>query len=114
MKILKKIGIILGIIILLLIALFFAVTGPVDETPYFESGYFKKSCAEADSLKNNFTPAKGLLLAGFSKVSITPALNSAADNIGWHNQNISAHKYNKFVLYFQGCGFHKNTVVNSG
>jgi len=81
MKILKKIGIILGIIIAILVVLFFAVTGPVDETPYFESGYFKKSCAEADSLKNNFTPAKGLLLAGFSKVSITPTLNSAADNI---------------------------------
>ena len=81
MKILKKIGIILGIIIAILVVLFFAVTGPVDETPYFESDYFKKSFAEADSLKNNFTPAKGLLLAGFSKVSITPNLNSAADNI---------------------------------
>ncbi|HSO88990.1 MAG TPA: neutral/alkaline non-lysosomal ceramidase N-terminal domain-containing protein, partial [Draconibacterium sp.] len=81
MTIIKKIGISLGIIIALLIVLFLAATGPVDETPYFETGYFKKSCAEADSLKNNFTPVKGLLLAGFSKVSITPTLNSAADNI---------------------------------
>ena len=81
MAILKKIGIALGIIIVLLIALFFAATGPVDETPYFETEYYKKSCAEIDSLKKNFTPIKGLLLAGFSKVSITPTLGSATDNI---------------------------------
>lgn len=81
MKILKKIGIALGIIIVLLIALFFAATGPVDETPYFETEYFKKSCAETDSLKNNIIPVKGLLQAGFSKVSITPTLSSATDNI---------------------------------
>jgi len=81
MGILKKIGITLGIIILLLIAIFFAATGPVDKTPFYEAEYFKKSCNEIDSMKSNFTPAKGLLLAGFSKVSLTPTLGSAADNI---------------------------------
>ena len=81
MTILKKIGITLGIIIALLIVLFLAATGPVDKTPYFESEYFKKSCAEIDSLKNTISAVNGQLLAGFSKVSITPILNGAADNI---------------------------------
>jgi hypothetical protein len=81
MKLLKRIGITLGIIILLLVAVYFSVTGPVVNTPYFESAYFKKSCAEIDSLKNNSTPAQGKLFAGFSKVSITPTLNSDADDI---------------------------------
>lgn len=81
MAILKKIGITLGIIIALLIVLFFAATGPVDETPYFESEYFKKSCADIDSLKNTNSTVNGQLLAGFSKVSITPTLNGTADNI---------------------------------
>lgn len=81
MAILKKLGITLGIIIALLIVLFFAATGPVDETPYFESEYFKKSCAEIDSLKNTNSVVHGQLLAGFSRVSITPTLNGTVDNI---------------------------------
>lgn len=81
MALLKKIGISLGIIIALLIVLLLAATGPVDETPYFESEYFKKSYAEIDSLKNTNSPVKGQFLAGFSKVSITPTLNGSTDNI---------------------------------
>ncbi len=81
MRVLKKIGITIGIIIVFLVVLVLFATGPVVETPYFETEYFKKSCAETDSLKNNLIPAKGKLLAGFSKISITPTLNSAADNI---------------------------------
>ena len=80
-RILKITGYTLIIIILLLIVLYFSGTGPVVNTPYFESEYFKKSCAEIDSLKKDFTPVKGTLQAGFSKVSLTPTLNSAADNI---------------------------------
>lgn len=81
MKLLKGIGITFGIIILLLVAVYFSATAPVVNTPYFESEYFKKSCAEIDSLKNNATPAQGKLFAGFSKVSITPTLNSDSDDI---------------------------------
>jgi hypothetical protein len=81
MKLLKKTGKVLLVIIALLVILYFAATDPVDETPYFESKYFKTSCAQIDSLKNNFTPANGLLQAGFAKVSITPTLNSADDNV---------------------------------
>lgn len=81
MAILKKIGITLGIIILLVLALFIAATGPVDKTPFYEAEYFKNSSKEIDSLKSNFTFVKGELQTGFSKVSLTPALGSAADNI---------------------------------
>ncbi|MCF6331847.1 MAG: neutral/alkaline non-lysosomal ceramidase N-terminal domain-containing protein [Draconibacterium sp.] len=81
MRVLKKIGITIGIIIVFLVVLVLFATGPVVETPYFETEYFKKSCAETDSLKNNLVPAKGKLLAGFSKISITPTLYSTADNI---------------------------------
>lgn len=81
MEILKKIGITLAVIIALLVVLVLLATGPVVETPYFETEYFKKSCAETDSIKNNLIPANGKLLAGFSKISITPTLNSATDNI---------------------------------
>ena len=82
---LKKITKILGIIIATLfvgvMVIYFSATGPVINTPYHESGYYKTSCAEIDSLKKNIIPAKGKLLAGFSKVSITPVLNTALDNI---------------------------------
>jgi hypothetical protein len=81
MKILKRIGITLGIITALLVAVYFLTTGSVVNIPYFESAYFKKSCAEIDSLKNNLLPVQGKLFAGFSKVSITPTLNSDADDI---------------------------------
>jgi neutral ceramidase len=80
MAIIKKIGITLGIITAILVFLFFTVTGPVVNTPYFESEYFRKSCAVIDSLKKNIKPVNGSLQAGFSKVSITPVLNSATDN----------------------------------
>lgn len=82
---LKKIGKILGfivaIIIISLAAIYFVTTGPVISTSYFESDYFKKSCAEIDSLKKDFPVAKGKLQAGFSKISITPLLGASADNI---------------------------------
>lgn len=77
----KKFGIILGTIIALLVILYFIFTGPVDETPYFESDYFKNTTAQIDSLKASFAIADDWLFAGFAKVSITPVLNSPEDNV---------------------------------
>ncbi|HPE76240.1 MAG TPA: neutral/alkaline non-lysosomal ceramidase N-terminal domain-containing protein, partial [Draconibacterium sp.] len=48
---------------------------------YFETEYYKNSCSEIESLKNSITPAHGKLFTGFSKVSITPTLNSNTDDI---------------------------------
>jgi hypothetical protein len=81
MKILKRIGITLGTIIALFVIVYFLTTGQVVNIPYFESEYFKKSCAEIDSLKNKTIPAQGKLFAGFSKISITPTLNNDSDDI---------------------------------
>ncbi len=76
----KKFGKITGITIVVLVALFFISTAPIDNTPYFEAGYYKKTCSLIDSLKNNAVTATDSLQAGFSKVSITPSLNNTADN----------------------------------
>ncbi len=80
-KFFKISGITLGIIIALVVVMYFAATGPVVNTPFYESEYFKKSTAEIDSLKETGLAVNGQLLAGFSKVSITPALGVSADNI---------------------------------
>jgi hypothetical protein len=80
-KFLKIIGITLGFIVALIVVIYFAATGPVVNTPFYESEYFKKSLHEIDSLKNSNFHSKAKLQAGFSKVSITPALGVSADNI---------------------------------
>lgn len=77
---LKKIGKIVGIIIALLVAVYFIATGPVDETPYFESEYYQNSNLQIDSLKNTAVKVNDSVQAGFSRISITPQLNSAEDN----------------------------------
>jgi neutral ceramidase len=81
MKVLRITGITLVTIIALVVVIYFAATGPVVNTPFYESGYFKKSLNEIDSLKKTSVSVNGAILAGFSKVSITPALGSSADNI---------------------------------
>jgi hypothetical protein len=80
MKFLRITGITLGIIALLLLAIYYATTGLVVNEPYFESDYFKTSLAGIDSLKNVANPENGNLQAGFSKISLTPKLNSTDDN----------------------------------
>jgi len=80
-RFLKITGTVLGILIALLIVIYFTATGPVVNTPFYESDYFKKSLHEIDSLKSVITPVNGSLKAGFSKVCITPALGSSADNV---------------------------------
>ncbi len=76
----KKLVIISGIILTLLVILFFSCTVRIDHTPYFETSYFKTSCARIDSLKKSTVILNDLVQAGFSKVSITPELKSPEDN----------------------------------
>lgn len=77
----KTVGKVIGIIIALLVVLYFIFTRSVDETPYFESDYFKNTTAQIDSLKAICKMADDSLLAGFAKISITPFLNSPEDNV---------------------------------
>jgi neutral ceramidase len=75
----KKIGIALGIILSVLIILFFIATDQVDVTPFYSSAYFKTSCSRIDSLKKNTVAEDDSLKAGFARVSITPQLGAAED-----------------------------------
>jgi neutral ceramidase len=77
----KKTGIFAGVLIAVITIIYFVCTEKINNTPYFELGYFKKTSSQADSLEKNTFPTNDSLYAGFSKVSITPFLNSAEDNI---------------------------------
>jgi len=48
MKVIRITGITVGIIVGLLVVIYFAATGPVVNTPFYESEYFKKSLHEID------------------------------------------------------------------
>jgi hypothetical protein len=76
----KKFGIITGIILFLIVVLFFIGTDSIDHTPYLESNYFITSCARIDSLKKSTEIVTDSVQAGFAKVSITPTLNNSEDN----------------------------------
>lgn len=76
----KRFGIILGIIAALLGVVYLAGTSPVDQTPFYETSYFKTTCARIDSLKKITIAENDSLQAGFAKVSITPGIGAAADD----------------------------------
>lgn len=77
----RKTLVITGIIIFILISLFFLGTKSVDHTSFLESDYFTKSNARIDSLKNCTVIENNAAEAGFAKVSITPELNNYEENI---------------------------------
>jgi neutral ceramidase len=77
----KRTGIAAAIFIAVLLIIYIAGTEKIDNTPYFDSGYYKTSCARADSLDKCTVITNDSLYAGFAKVSITPLLNSNEDNI---------------------------------
>lgn len=76
----KKIGIILGVIAIVLVSAFFILTDPVDLTPFYETTYYKKGNELLEQLKKTTSTVQDSLEAGFSKVSITPGLNNSADD----------------------------------
>ena len=63
----KKTGIVLGVLITVTAIIYYAFTETIDTTPYFRSGYFSKSCAQADSLEKQTFPTNDSLYAGFAK-----------------------------------------------
>ncbi len=77
----KKLKLISGILIATLGMLFFICTDRVDHTPYFESAYYKNTCARLDSLRKTTMIVNDSLQAGFARVSITPNLNTTVDNL---------------------------------
>ena len=71
--------IILGVIIVVVIVLIWAVKS-VDYTPYYETDYYSKTVARFDSLSENLIHEKGKVYVGFGKQSITPVLNAEKDD----------------------------------
>jgi hypothetical protein len=75
----KKASIVIGIIITVVISLFFILTKPVDLIPFYETLYYKKSNELIAQLKSTTSAVQDSVFAGFSKVSITPTLNNSTD-----------------------------------
>jgi len=67
-------------LVVLLGVVFFALTGSVKDDPFVTSDYFKTTIARADSLKTTEKSVTDSLLAGFSKVNLTPSINNATDD----------------------------------
>ena len=80
----KKIGIIigitLGILVLIILVVFFSITTSIDSTPYFKTSYYKQTQTRIDSLKKNLTVSNDSIKAGFAKISITPSVGNSEDN----------------------------------
>jgi hypothetical protein len=77
----KRLGIILGSILLILFLIYFFSTSSVESQAYFEADYYHTSIARLDSLKSaGIIKVSDSIQAGFARVNITPGLNSAEDN----------------------------------
>lgn len=70
-KILLKL--ILGILLLVGVAAYISISF-IDTSPYFETAYYKNTIENMDEAHKAKRISKGNLLAGFSKVSITPKI----------------------------------------
>src|SRR5688572_12211767 len=76
---LKRFGIILGSIVILLFLLTVFSTSFVARETFYNEDYYKKAIAYIDSLEP-ITDA-GTLQAGFSKINLTPTIASEEDNV---------------------------------
>ena len=76
----KKVLYIFLAFVALLAILFVVSTGSVKVDPFMSSAYFKKTMARVDSIKRSEVAVSDSLLAGFSKVSITPKVNNPTDD----------------------------------
>lgn len=76
----KKALIVLIALILVIGTLFLIATAPVKVDPFITSAYFKESMSRVDSLKKSETIVVDSLMAGFSRVSITPGINNSVDD----------------------------------
>lgn len=76
----KKVAIVLGSLIALLILIFFAITQKVNHTAFYDAPYYQESLQVTDSLKQQIRINQDSVLAGFAKISITPGLGSNVDD----------------------------------
>ena len=71
-KWLRRLLRVVGVIALLLLILFYAVTQPIDTTPYFETEYYAKTMSNIEAEAKDLKEYKGELKAGFARMNITP------------------------------------------
>ena len=76
----KKVLLIFIAFVCLLGIVFFISTGSVNVDPFVTSAYFKKTMARVDSIRKTEEAVNDSVLAGFSRVSITPGINNATDD----------------------------------
>ncbi|MFK5974335.1 MAG: neutral/alkaline non-lysosomal ceramidase N-terminal domain-containing protein [Flavobacteriaceae bacterium] len=70
---------VLGVLALLLVALFYFATDTIETTPYFETSYYTNTIKNMDAAAKEMVETKGELLAGFAKISITPKFDDTPD-----------------------------------
>ncbi len=73
---LKVLGILTAIVLLLLIW----GLERVDDTPYFNAGYYINTMEKLDSLSGSLSLAEGTVQAGFGRAGITPGTGAAEDD----------------------------------
>lgn len=76
----KKFLKILGTILILLLVMVWWALKKVNYTPYFDSDYYSATISRFDSLSKDLSLAKGNIMVGYGKKSITPTLNVQKDN----------------------------------
>lgn len=76
----KRIGIILGVFLIIILLIFYFSTSSVTQETFFNEKYYTDTIARLDTLKQSMNVSTDSVHAGFAKVSITPALNQAEDN----------------------------------
>jgi hypothetical protein len=78
----RKIGLVFGGMLVVVVVLIFSmISCRVDKTPYFQTSYYQRTQTRLDSLKKTRTQSDDFVEAGFSKVSISPSLGHAQDNV---------------------------------
>ncbi len=76
----KRLGIILGVILLCVFLILFLSTSYVKRESYFNEGYYKNTIARMDSINSARVTVHDSIQAGFAKASITPRLHNTEDN----------------------------------
>jgi len=78
----RKISLVFGGMLVVVVVLIFSmISCRVDKTPYFQTSYYQRTQTRLDSLKKTRTQSDDFVEAGFSKVSISPSLGHAQDNV---------------------------------
>lgn len=77
---LKRVRIILGVLLIIIVLIIYFSTSLVKRGTYFNEKYYRETIARLDTAKKSLIVTTDSVQAGFAKASITPALNQTEDN----------------------------------